>query len=103
MKWEIIYHHEVVHDLESIGPSNARRIMTAIDTKLTKNPLEFGFPLSSNLSGFRKLRVGEFRIDCQTEHARIIVFVLAVGPRCDKEVYKPTIPSYSSCSESTQS
>ena len=91
MKWEIIYHHDVVNDMESVGPSSARRIMKAIDTKLTKNPLVFGSPLSGNLSSFRKLRVGDFRIVYQVKRIRVIVFVLAVRPRRDKEVYNSAL------------
>jgi mRNA interferase RelE/StbE len=91
MKWEIIYHSEVVSDLESIGPSNARRIMKAIDFKLTKNPIDFGQPLSGNLANFRKLRVGDFRIVYQIQRTKITVYVLAVGPRRDKEIYKAAL------------
>ncbi len=91
MKWEIIYHKEVVSDLESIGPSNARRIMKVIDSKLTKNPIDFGRPLSGNLADFRKLRVGDFRIVYQTQRTKVIVYVLAVGPRRDKEIYKAAL------------
>jgi len=91
MKWEIIYHKEVVSDLESIGPSSVRRIMKAIDSKLAKNPIDFGKPLSGNLADFRKLRVGDFRIVYQTKRTRVIVYVLAVGPRRDKEIYNSAL------------
>lgn len=91
MTWEIIYHREVVSDLESIGPSNARRILKAIGSKLTINPLDFGKPLSGNLADFRKLRVGDFRIVYQTRQTEVIVYVLAVGPRRDKEIYKAAL------------
>ncbi|MBT7892722.1 MAG: type II toxin-antitoxin system RelE/ParE family toxin, partial [Deltaproteobacteria bacterium] len=86
MIWEIIYHREVVSDLESIGPSNARRILKAIDSKLTTNPIDFGKPLSGNLADFRKLRVGDFRIVYQIQQTEVIIYVLAVGPRRDKEI-----------------
>jgi len=88
MSWTIIYHQDVEGDLESVGPSAARRIMRAIDTKLTTEPLQFGASLSANLSGFRKLRIGDYRVVYQVVEAKIIVFVLAVGPRRDKEIYK---------------
>lgn len=88
MSWAIIYHQDVEDDLESVAPSAARRIMRAIDTKLTTEPLQFGAPLSVNLSGFRKLRIGDYRVVYQVIEAKVIVFVLAVGPRRDKEIYK---------------
>jgi mRNA interferase RelE/StbE len=53
---------DVADDLESVGPLAARRIMRAIDTKLTTEPLQFGAPLSANLSGFCKLRIGDYQV-----------------------------------------
>jgi len=35
MTWEIIYHKDVDEDLEGVGPSAARRIILAINEKLT--------------------------------------------------------------------
>jgi len=88
MKWEIVYHKEVESDLKSIGHSSARRIITAINKKLTCDPERFGAPLSYHLKGFRKLRIGDFRVVYQVVQQKVIVFVLAVGPRRDKEVYR---------------
>jgi mRNA interferase RelE/StbE len=62
--------------------------MRAIDTKLTTEPLQFGAPLSANLSGFCKLRIGDYQVVYQVVEKKVIVFVLAVGPRRDKEIYK---------------
>lgn len=91
MSWKIIYHPDVEGDLESVGPLAARRIMRAIDEKLTKAPLEFGAPLSGNLAAFRKLRIGDYLVVYQVVQQRVIVFVLAVGPRRDKEIYKTAL------------
>lgn len=91
MIWSIIYHPDVEDDLESVGPSAARRIMQAIDSKLTKAPLQFGAPLSRNLANFRKLRVGDYRVVYQVLERKVIVFVLAIGPRRDKEIYKAAL------------
>ena len=88
MTWAIIYHPDVEEDLESVGPSAARRIMRAIDSKLTKAPLQFGAALSGNLADFRKLIIGDYRVVYQVREKKIIVYVLAIGPRRDKEIYK---------------
>ena len=87
MKWEVIYHPEVEDDLISVGHGAARRIVRAIDRKLTIEPLKFGDPLSGNLGMFRKLRIGDYRVVYQVIEKKVIVYVLAVGPRRDKEVY----------------
>jgi mRNA interferase RelE/StbE len=91
MSLKILYHPDMNEDLESVGPSSARRIMRAIDEKLAKAPHQFGAPLSGNLTNFRKLRIGDFRVVYQVIDDRVIVFVLAVGPRRDKEVYKSAL------------
>ena len=91
MKWEVLYHPEVDEDLTSVGKGAARRIVRAIDKKLTTEPLKFGEPLSGNLGMFRKLRIGDYRIVYQIIENRVIVYVLAVGPRRDKEVYQEAV------------
>jgi len=88
MTWEIIYHKDVDNDLKSVGPAAAKRIMRTINEKLTKAPEKFGAPLSNNLKNFRKLRIGDFRVVYQVLNKKVIVFVLAVGPRRDKEIYR---------------
>jgi mRNA interferase RelE/StbE len=91
MKWKILYHPGVMDDLDVVGPSAVRRIMRAIDEKLTCAPLEFGSGLSGNLASFRKLRIGDYRVVYQVREKDVIVFVLTVGPRRDKEVYKSAL------------
>jgi mRNA interferase RelE/StbE len=44
--------------------------------------------LSGNLSDFRKLRVGDYRVVYQVLENRVMIYVLAVGPRRDKEIYR---------------
>ena len=88
MAWEILYHKHVDDDLKSVGPSAARRILKAIDKKLTTAPDLDGAPLSNNLKHFRKLRVGDFRVVYRVFNQKVVVFVLAVGPRRDKEIYQ---------------
>jgi len=87
MSWAVIYHPDVEDDLKRVGSAAARRILRAIDSKLTQEPLQFGVPLSGNLSAFRKLRIGDYLVVYQVIESTVMVFVLAVGPRRDKEVY----------------
>ena len=87
MKWCITYHKNVEDDLNSISTFDAQRILRAIDAKLTLAPLDFGQPLKGNLSPLRKLRVGDYRVVYQVTAHTVTVYVLAVGPRRDKEIY----------------
>jgi mRNA interferase RelE/StbE len=91
MTWTILYHHAVEDDLKSIGHVGARRIIRAIDAKLTCSPMAFGDPLTGNLAGFRKLRVGDYRVVYQVQDKKVVVYVLAVGPRRDKEIYRSAL------------
>ena len=91
MTWAVFYQPDVAEDLENVGPSAARRIMRAIDSKLTKSPLQFGALLSGNLANFRKLRIGDYRVVYQVEEKKVTVLVLAIGPRRDKEIYKAAL------------
>ncbi len=80
MTWRILYHHSVEEDLESIGPSAARRIVKAIDAKLTLSPTDFGAPLSGNLANFRKLRVGDYRVVYQVREKWLLFMCWLSGP-----------------------
>ena len=51
-------------------------------------PGKFGAPLSNNLKNFQKLRIGDFRVVYQVFNKKVIIFILAVGPRRDKEIYR---------------
>lgn len=88
LEWEIIYHKDVDEDLKRVGPLSARRIVNTINKKLAKEPERFGAPLSHHLKDFRKLRTGDFRVVYQVFQKKVIVFVVAVGPRRDKEIYR---------------
>ena len=88
MTWTVIYHQDVEEDLLSLSPAMADRVVRAIDSKLTRAPLDYGVPLSGNLADFRKLRVGDCRVVFRVFNEQVQVYVLAVGPRRDKEIYK---------------
>ena len=60
--FNIIYHPDILQDVARI-PKNIRQIIArAIDERLGTDPVQFGEPLRRGLRGFRKLRVGDYRI-----------------------------------------
>jgi mRNA interferase RelE/StbE len=87
MSWNVSYHPGVEDDLHRGGPAAVWRILKAIGKKLAVAPLQFGAPLSGNLSAFRKLRIGDYRVVYKVKETTVTVYVLAVGPRRDKEIY----------------
>ena len=84
MIYEPRYHPEVARDIAGF-PQNIRdRIRKAIEERLILDPVRFGEPLRRSLAGYRKLRVGDYRVIYQVHGAK--VEILKIGHR--KEVYK---------------
>ena len=89
--WRVLYHELVPGDLESLGPSAAARIIDVIHQRLHEGePDKVGKPLSGDLAGCRRIRVGPLRIVYRLHPGRREVHVLAVGPRRRDEVYTRT-------------
>ena len=63
MSYKLVYHPEVLNtDIRKINRNIQRIIKRAIERRLLVSPQSYGHPLSGNLSGFWKLRVGDYRI-----------------------------------------
>ena len=60
------------------------RIRRAIESRLMSAPHEYGLPLRKNLGGYRKLRVGDYRVVFKIE--KEVVYVLAIRHR--KKIYE---------------
>ena len=80
MPYVLRYHPQVAAtDLPRIAPENKRRIERAIAGRLTSEPQRYGVPLTGTLRGYRKLRVGDYRVIFTV--GRTEVFILAVVHR----------------------
>jgi mRNA interferase RelE/StbE len=80
--YDIVYHEQVVsHDIPHIGTSWKKEIRRAIETKLVSAPEVFGIPLRNTLKGYRKLRVGDYRVIFSIELKKVKIF--AIGHRAD--------------------
>lgn len=85
MKYEILYDENVVEiDIPRLNKKESGNIKKAIEQKLTLHPEVYGKPLRTSLSGFRKLRVGNYRIIFEIKKSKVIIFV--IGHR--KDVYE---------------
>lgn len=81
----ILYHPKVVEDdIPVLSITWKESIRSAIEKKLTVAPADFGKPLRQSLRGYRKLRIGDYRIVFRIE--RNIVYILAILHR--SVVYK---------------
>jgi len=85
MGYKLIYHPDIIkHDLPRI-PRNIKDIIRrAIEERLATEPVLYGEPLRQSLKGYRKLRVGDYRVIYRIQGKSVIV--LKVGNR--KEVYQ---------------
>lgn len=61
--FNVVYHHLVVRDdIVRLPNEWKEKIRHAIDERLTTHPDLYGKPLRRSLKGYRKLRVGDYRI-----------------------------------------
>jgi mRNA interferase RelE/StbE len=77
MKFVIEYHIDVVKkDIPKLSKREKEQIKLAIEDKLTENPYIFGIPLRRSLKGYRKLRVGDYRIVFCIEKSKVKIFLI---------------------------
>ena len=63
VNFEILYHPLVIkEDILKISTADKNNIKKAIENKLAISPEIFGKPLRRSLKGYRKLRVGDYRV-----------------------------------------
>ena len=75
--YEILYSDEVVNeDLPDILEPWKSEIRKAIESKLMARPEVYSRPLRRSLKGYRKLRVGDYRIVLRIEDKAVKVFVI---------------------------
>ena len=85
MPYEVRYHHLVKEkDFSKINATMKLRIKNAIERRLMIDPVKYGNPLRKTLKGYRKLRVGDYRIVYKIENEYIFI----LGIRHRKEIYK---------------
>lgn len=77
MKFDVRYHQLVVkEDIPKLSSSWREKIRSAIEEKLTTHPELFGKPLRRSLKGYRKLRVGDYRVVYRIESSAVKIFVI---------------------------
>ena len=81
----IKYHPKIKNeDISRLNSNIAVRIENAIKNRLMVNPIKYGLYLRGTSSGYRKLRVGDWRIIYRIVDKEIRI--IAIGNR--KDVYK---------------
>ncbi|MDU5542453.1 type II toxin-antitoxin system RelE/ParE family toxin [Varibaculum cambriense] len=87
MAWEIKFDKGVERTLGKIDKPTAKRIVRKLrQIAELDNPRQLGKPLTGNLSGLWRYRVGDWRIICYLEDAELVVLVIGVDHR--RQVYR---------------
>jgi mRNA interferase RelE/StbE len=86
--WKIKIHKLVLNqDFKSISRPQQGIILKGVHKKLSLDPKGYGKPLSGNLKGYWRLKVGDYRVIYRVIEDIVTVFVIKVGVRRDEEVY----------------
>ena len=89
MAWTIEYTESALRQLRKLDKQIARRIFDFMDERISgeHHPRDTGKALTGNLLGaFWRYRVGDFRIICNIQDAKLCVLVVQIGNR--REVYR---------------
>jgi mRNA interferase RelE/StbE len=84
-KWTIEFDPAARRELDKLDKPVADRILKFLYQRIGRleNPQQIGEKLQGTLSRFWKYRVGDYRLICSIEHARLVVLVLRIGHRSD--------------------
>lgn len=82
MSWEVELLPDVAKWLRKADPQTARRIRAALRAITTlESPRDRGKALTGGLSGLWRYRVGDYRVVCDLQDARLIVLVIDIDHR----------------------
>jgi mRNA interferase RelE/StbE len=77
VNFNILYHELVVkEDIPHLSPAWQDRIKRTIESRLRAHPEMYGKPLRQSLKGYRKLRVGDYRVIFRIEAASVKIFII---------------------------
>jgi len=86
MAWKIEFSAEADRELSKLDGLVIKRILKFLQERVAKldNPRSIGNALQGPRFGeFWKYRVGDYRLICKIEDARVVVLVLRIGHRSD--------------------
>ncbi|MFC1659617.1 type II toxin-antitoxin system RelE/ParE family toxin [Pseudomonadota bacterium] len=84
--YKIVLSDKAEKSLNKLDKYVKTKILKYLKEKIEKNPTDYGKPLTENLSGLWRYRVGDYRIITKIINEELTVLVVEVGHR--REVYK---------------
>jgi len=87
MKYKVSFHEAVVkHHIPALPKTIKERVRSAIEERIASDPIAFGKPLRYGLKGYRRSRVGDYRIIYRIDEAIDTVLIIAIRHR--KDIYE---------------
>ncbi|MDR1412913.1 MAG: type II toxin-antitoxin system RelE/ParE family toxin [Actinomycetes bacterium] len=83
MVYHLAFSAKSLRQLGKLGNPTGARIKRWLTCNLEgcANPRQHGKPLSGDLSGFWRYRVGAYRVICQIDDGELIVIAVGIGHR----------------------
>ena len=83
MAWTIEIDKAAKKELAKLDKSVANRILRFLAERIAtdENPRRFGEPLSENLTGLWRYRVGDYRVIAEIQDDVVAILVLQIGHR----------------------
>ncbi len=87
-KWRIVYEAKARKQLKALDSKAALRITRTLERELERQTTPYGYfeRLYGDLEGYRRARVGDYRIIARIEDETVTILVIAVGHR--REIYR---------------
>lgn len=82
-KYLIEYDEDIEDKLRELPKPVREMIRKAIEKKLTADPITFGKPLRYSLKGYRRLRVGNYRVIYRIIEDKVLVMIIDIDHRDD--------------------
>lgn len=78
MGYKIVYHPRVENeDIPTLPETIRERIKQVIDNRLITHPGAYGKPLRTSLSGYRRLRIGDWRLIYRVDGDMVKILIIA--------------------------
>lgn len=79
MSYRVMYEEDVIReDFPKLDELNRQRVIKEVREKLSVAPDQLGRPLRRALKGYRRLRVGDYRVIYRVEPEEALLFVVMV-------------------------
>jgi mRNA interferase RelE/StbE len=88
LAWRIEFVPAAAKELKKLGRAEAARIITTLERRIAPldDPRKLGSPLTGELGGLWRWRIGDYRVVARIEDERITILVVRVAHR--REVYR---------------